>query len=83
MTVEWRDRWQWWHRMHPSAYANGVVTTPRAWGTLEIYKHKTSGQLRLYSTNELDGTKVSVNGETAQVLRSAGRFGRLYIGHSE
>ena len=60
ITVTWRDRWRWWHAMHPSAYAKGEIDGVSP--ILEIYKHKKTGQLRCYSGNDLDGRQLRVNG---------------------
>ena len=82
LTVQWQDRWQWWHRIHPSAYAKGVIDG-RTHGVDEIYKHKASGQIRLYTDLGRDGEQVSINGAPAVTLRSRGRFERLYLGFKE
>ena len=83
LNVHWLDRWQWWHRIHPSAYAKGTIIRGDPHGVLEVYKNQGSGQLRVYSGDNLDGQAISVNGEPAQTLRSAGRHGKLYLGHKE
>ena len=82
LTVEWQDHWQWWHRIHPSAYAKGTIRgNPH--GFKDIYKHKISGQVRLYSYNDQEGAQLSVNGNTPVTLRARGRFGKLYLGFKE
>ena len=85
LTVNWQDKWQWWHRMYPSAYAKGKVASVWHW-EVEIYRHKESGQLRVYTGSNWDGEKVSVNGEPPQTLRRRGRHGRhgrLHLGFKE
>ena len=81
ITVTWRDRWRWWHAMHPSAYAKGEIDGVSP--ILEIYKHKKTGQLRCYSGNDLDGRRLIVNSERPVTLRPRGRHGRLYLGFEE
>ena len=86
LTVEWRDRWHWWHAMYPSAYAKGEIAEPRHRVTpvvAEIYRHKKSGQIRVYSDYNLDGRLLRVNGERRVTLRPRGRHGRLYLGFEE
>ena len=82
LTVHWQDQWQWWHRIHPSAYAKGDIAELDT-GVTDIYRHKTSGRIRLYSDLWMDGHQVSVNGEAAVTLRQRGRFGKLYLGFVE
>ena len=48
-----------------------------------IYRHKRTGQIRLYSVHDLEGVQLSVNGESAVTLRARGRFGKLYLGFKE
>ena len=85
LTVEWQDRWQWWHRIYPSAYAKGTMDDrAHEWyGIGRIYKHKKSGQIRLYSDHDQEGAQLSVNGYTPVTLRVRGRFGKLYLGFKE
>ena len=82
LTVKWQDRWHWWHRMHPSAYAKGTGLRGEP-NIYEIYKHKKSGQIRLYSYLNMDGRKLSINGLPAITMRPRGRFGKLYLGFDE
>ena len=82
LTVTWQDRWQWWHKIHPSGYAKGQIAGPMH-GVLEIYRHKKSGQIRVYSDQALDGEKLAVNGDKPVTLRPVGRFGKLYLGFEE
>ena len=82
LTVLWQDRWQWWHRMYPSAYAKGRIVG-ESFMVDQIYRHKQSGQIRLYSGVNMDGEKLSVNGEPPVTLRPRGRFGKLYLGLRE
>ena len=86
LTVQWQDRWQWWHRIHPSAYAKGVIDDVSFGDThdiSEIYKHKKTGQIRIYSDLNMDGRTLAVNGEPLVTLRPRGRFGKLYLGFRE
>ena len=86
LSVTWQDRWEWWHRIHPSAYAKGVIDNI-SFGDphdiSEIYRHKASGQLRVYSDLNLDGRQLSVNGDPFVTLRPRGRFGKLHLGFEE
>ena len=81
LTVEWLDRWHWWHAMHPSAYAKGDIAgvTP----VQEIYRHKRTGQVRVYSANDLHGRLLRINGGRMVELRRAGSHGRLYLGEPD
>ena len=83
LTVTWRDRWHWWHGKYPSRYAKGELTGGFMFGFGSIYRHKQSGQIRLYSDANMDGQRVSINGGPPVTLRPRGRFGKLYLGFEE
>ena len=74
VTVKWRPIWY-------SRYLRGKIIvasldTPQI---EQIYKRKSTGQIRLYSDHDFDGKDLSVNGDTFITMRARGRFGRLYI----
>lgn len=48
-----------------------------------LYMHGETGQVRLYSNDDMDGTAVSVNGADPVTMKKRGRFGRLYIGYPQ
>ena len=73
-----------WHRIgYPgmwfSRYERGE-SKGKASGVDKIYRHKKSGQVRVYSDRGLDGRKLRINGDRAGTLRPRGRFGKLYLG---
>ena len=78
LKVKWVDRWKWWHGMYPSRYAKGVIGGDDR-GVDEIYRHKKSDQIRLYSDLDLDGVEIAVNGRRV-TLNRRGRTGTLYLG---
>ena len=78
LTVTWRDKWQWWHGKYPSRYSKGAGVSAVPWVS-SIYKHKETGQIRLYSDLNMHGELVSINGTQPVRLESRGRFGKLYL----
>ena len=82
LKIEWRDKWHWWHGMYPSAYAKGKIAGPRH-GVSDIYKHKTSGQVRLHSKLDMDGVLLCINSGPVVTMRPRGRSGNLYLGFDE
>ena len=71
-TVFWQEP-RWWSR-----YLKGQVTAC-SFPIESIWKHKKSGQMRVYSTEDLDGRVLGVDGEPRVVLKARGRFGKLYL----
>ena len=70
--VVWRSVWY-------SKYQRGTILASAA-PIDRIYRHKKSGQIRLYSPQDLDGRQIAVNDAAPVTVRSRGRFGKLYIG---
>ena len=70
--VAWRSVWY-------SKYLRATILATTA-PIDRIYKHSKSGQVRLYSSQDLDGRQIAVNDAAPVTLRSRGRFGKLYIG---
>ena len=70
--VVWRSVWY-------SRYLRGsIMRSSRA--IERIYKHKDSGQIRIYSAVDWHNVQLSVNEHEAIRMESRGRFGKLYIG---
>ena len=70
--VVWRSVWY-------SRYLRGSIM--RSTRAIErIYKHKGTGQIRLYSAVDWHNVLLSVNENEAIRMESRGRFGKLYIG---
>ena len=77
LIVTWRSTW------YPfSRYERGEITGER-FGVNRIYRHKKTGQVRIYSDLNMDGRKIAVNGGPAVTMRPRGRFGKLYLGFRE
>ena len=77
-----------WHRIgYPgiwfSRYERGEIASGHTAGIDRIFRHKKSGQIRVYSDSNLDGTRVRVNGGNRVTLRPRGRHGKLYLGFEE
>ena len=67
-----------WHPIWYSKYFRGAIKSSTV-GIERIYKHGSSGQIRIYSPNDLDGRLVRVNDGPTITVKSRGRFGKLYI----
>ena len=80
LTVTWKRIWYnrfWW-----SPYERGEIRGQDI-GINKIYRHKKSGQVRLYSNIDFNGAKVRINGQPFVTMRKRGRFGKLYLGFKE
>ena len=80
LSVVWKRIW--YNRIWFSPYEHGKIAGDK-FGVSKIYRHKKSGQIRLYSNYDKDGVKLSVNGESAVTMKKRGRFGKLYLGFKE
>ena len=71
VSVVWRSVWY-------SRYLRGsIMRSSRA--IERIYKHKGTGQIRIYSAVDWHYQKLSVNEGPTVTMKSRGRFGKLYI----
>ena len=52
-------------------------------GINKIYRHKKSGQARIYCNIDFHGHRLSINGLPPVTMRRRGRFGKLYLGFKE
>ena len=77
LSVTWKRIWY-----NPRYERGQIQGDPH--GVNRIYRHRKSGQIRLYSDLRLEGAGVlSVNGEAPVTLTKRGRFGKLYLGFRE
>ena len=84
-----------WHRIgYPgvwfSRYERGEISSGNLDGIaidlpsiFKIYRHKQTGQIRIYSGRDMNGSQVTVNGARPVTLRPRGRHGKLYLGFRE
>ena len=75
ITCKWRSIWY-------SRYLRGVEIVDSENAVRNVYRHRDSGQIRVYSRERgypLDGRIVSVNGKESIPVEARGRWGRLHI----
>ena len=76
LSVTWKRIW------YNPRYERGQIRGDKM-GVWKIYRHRKSGQVRIYAHLNLEGRQLSVNGEPLVTLRKRGRFGKLYLGFKE
>ena len=74
LIIKWASA-KWYSRYMKGTIVGGADVI---FGIDTIYKHATSGKVRLYSDAAFDNVTLSINGEDV-LMRSRGRFGRLYV----
>ena len=77
LTVQWLPHFI--ARIWRNRYDKGVITGGPRHGIYSIWKNHSTGEIRLYTAEDLNRATLTVNEIPAGHLRSAGRFGRLYL----